>query len=74
MTTLEDAPASAKFVHYVLEEADRPLTTPAIADRTGLPERTVREAVDRLRDRNIVETRGPSPRNPNAPLHKLRLS
>ncbi|MDQ2053257.1 winged helix-turn-helix domain-containing protein [Halobellus sp. H-GB7] len=68
---LDDVPASAKFVHYVLEEADRPLTTSELADRTGLPERTIREAIDRLRDRNIVETRAPSPRNPNAPLHDI---
>jgi len=70
-STLEDAPASAKFVHYVLEEADHSLTTSALAERTGLPERTIREAIDHLRDRGVVETRGASPRNPNAPLHDL---
>jgi predicted ArsR family transcriptional regulator len=64
-----DAPPSAKFVHYILDEADRALTSAEIADRSGLPVRTVRRALQDLQDRDAVEQRGPRPRDPGAPLY-----
>lgn len=64
-----DAPPSAKFVHYVLDEADRALTSAEIVDRSGLPVRTVRRALQDLQDRDAVEQRGPRPREPGTPLY-----
>jgi predicted ArsR family transcriptional regulator len=67
MTT--DAPPSVKFVHYILDEADRALTSAEIADRSGLPVRTVRRALQDLQERDAVEQRGPRPREPGTPLY-----
>ena len=67
-----DLTPSAKFVYYVLAEADRPLTTPQIAARTAIDGRTVRRALDDLRDADLVETRPPGVRNPRAPVHHPR--
>lgn len=67
--TSDDAPPSVKFVHYVLQEADRALTSAEIATRTGLPVRTVRRALQDLQDRDAVAQRGPRPREPGAPLY-----
>jgi len=69
MTDIDDLSPSAKFVYYVLQEADRALTSTEIATRTGLPVRTVRRALQDLRDRDAVEQRGPRPRDPGTPLY-----
>lgn len=71
MTETDDLPPSAKFVLRELREADYALTTPQLADRTGLPGRTVRDAIAQLRSEGLVETRHPSPRNPVAPRHHI---
>lgn len=71
MTEIDDLPPSAKFVRKELQEAEYSLTTPQLADRTGLPDRTVRDAIAQLRAEGIVETRHPSPSNPVAPRHLL---
>lgn len=50
---LETTPPSSKLVYKVLEY-NGALTQKQIAEKTRLPSRTVRDALDRLRDRNIV--------------------
>lgn len=71
MTETDDLPPSAKFVLRELRESETPLTTPELADRTDLPDRTVRRALRRLRAADRVETRKPGPSNPVAPVHDL---
>ena len=52
--TLDDLPPSAKLVYKVLEY-DGPLTQKDIAEEAMLAPRTVRYALDRLDDRELVE-------------------
>jgi DNA-binding transcriptional regulator YhcF (GntR family) len=70
MCETDDLPPSAKFILKELRAAGHSLTTPQLADRTGLPDRTVRDAIARLRVEGFVETRHPSPKNPVAPRHR----
>ena len=51
----DDLPPSAKYVHYVLEE-DAPLTREELLDETGLCERTLDRALDRLQDGNYIRS------------------
>lgn len=44
-----ELPPSAKYVRYVLED-EAPLTQKQLIDETGLPARTVRDALSRLDD------------------------
>lgn len=48
-----DLPPSAKLVFVVLREHDR-LTQAALAEETLLPQRTVRYALDELRDVDVL--------------------
>lgn len=48
-----DLPPSAKLVFVVLERTDR-LTQAGLADETLLPRRTVRYALDELRDADVL--------------------
>lgn len=50
---IEGAPPSSKLVYKVLEQHGA-LTQKQIAEESILPTRTVRDALERLRDRNIV--------------------
>lgn len=50
---LGDAPPSTKYVCYVLWE-DGPLTQAQIVGQTGLPPRTTRWALNRLRDADAL--------------------
>jgi DNA-binding MarR family transcriptional regulator len=52
--TLDDLPPSAKLVYKVLEY-DGPLTQKGIAEEAMLAPRTVRYALDRLDERDLVE-------------------
>ena len=52
-----DMPPSAKLVYKVLEYEDGTLTQQQIADETLLPKRTVRFALSRLNDENVVDGR-----------------
>lgn len=54
--TLRDLPPSAKLVAKVLEYNER-LTQSELADETLLPPRTVRYALTRLEDAELVESR-----------------
>ncbi|SFR70241.1 winged helix-turn-helix domain-containing protein [Halogeometricum limi] len=54
--SLREMPPSSKLVYKVLEH-DGPLTQRQLADNSLLPTRTVRYALDRLRDADIVEER-----------------
>lgn len=65
------ATPSAKFVHYILTQADQPLTSTEIADRSELPDRTVRRALQDLQERDAVKQRGPRPREPGTPLYTV---
>lgn len=56
-TLTEDLSSSALFVHYILAEADEPLTQKAIIARTRLSGRAVRGALSRLEDAGLVSTR-----------------
>lgn len=50
---LENTSPSAKLVYKVLEY-NGALTKQQITEKTRLPSRTVRDALDRLQDQNIV--------------------
>lgn len=52
---VEDLPPSAKLVYLVLQEADGDLTQRDILDRTTLPPRTARDALDDLIEAGVVE-------------------
>ncbi len=56
MTTIEDAPPSAKLVYKVLEY-NGALTQKEIVERSMLSQRTVRDALTRLRELEIVSER-----------------
>ncbi|MXR19203.1 MarR family transcriptional regulator [Halobacterium bonnevillei] len=53
---LEDMPPSAKLVAKVLEYNDG-LTQKQLAEETLLPDRTVRYALTRLEEQNLVDSR-----------------
>lgn len=53
---IRELPPSATFVAILLAD-HAPLTPEAIADRSLLPVRTVRYALERLADERLVETR-----------------
>lgn len=50
---LEDAPPSAKFVHWVLDR-EGAMTQAQLADETLLPKRTVRSALETLNEEELV--------------------
>lgn len=50
---LAEAPPSAKLVYYVLRQEGK-LTQSELASETLLPQRTVRDALSRLADRDLV--------------------
>jgi len=52
---LADAPASAKLVHAVLEDADRPLAAAELAERAHLPKSTTHRALSVLEERDVVD-------------------
>lgn len=56
VTALQEMPPSAKLVAKVLEYNDG-LTQKQLAEKTLLPDRTVRYALTRLEDENLVESR-----------------
>ena len=53
---LRELPPSAKLVAKVLETSS-PLSQGQLADESRLPDRTVRYALNRLEDENLVESR-----------------
>jgi DNA-binding MarR family transcriptional regulator len=53
---LRDLPPSAKLVAKALEQEDR-LTQSGLTEETLLPARTVRDAVARLEDQRLVDSR-----------------
>ena len=54
--TVEDLPPSAKLVYLILQETG-PCTQAEVIDRTTLSGRTVRYAVDRLVNADVVTKR-----------------
>lgn len=52
--TIDDLPPSAKFVRYVLERESN-LTQTDLTDRTHLSTRTVRDALRKLEEADIVQ-------------------
>lgn len=56
MTTIDDAPPSAKLVYKVLEY-NGALTQKEIVERSMLSQRTVRDALTRLQELEIVSER-----------------
>lgn len=56
ITRLRELPPSAKLVAKVLE-ADAPLSQGALAEESLLPDRTVRYALNRLEEANLVQSR-----------------
>ncbi|WP_223302176.1 helix-turn-helix domain-containing protein [Haladaptatus sp. R4] len=54
---LSELPPSAKLVVKTLEYNDDSLTQSELADKTRLPERTIRCALSRLRDHDLVDSR-----------------
>ncbi|OVE83209.1 MarR family transcriptional regulator [Natronolimnobius baerhuensis] len=51
----EDLSPSAKYVVFVLEDADESLSRRKLQNRTGLSERTVDRALDQLESKRIAE-------------------
>jgi len=64
-------PPSALYVLRVLVDADA-MTSVQIERETLLPDRTVRYALDQLRDADLVESR-PSTVDPRKQLHSATL-
>jgi DNA-binding MarR family transcriptional regulator len=54
---LLEMPPSAKLVYYVLDRADDPLSSTDIAERTLLPKRTARNALNELQTIDVVRMR-----------------
>ncbi|WP_258302937.1 ArsR family transcriptional regulator [Haloferax larsenii] len=54
---LDEMPPSASRVYGVLEQTDSPLSSTEIASRTPLASRTVRNALHRLREADLVGVR-----------------
>lgn len=52
----DELPPSAKLVHHVLEEADE-LTLQGLHEETRLPKRTIRYALGRLDEIDVLEAR-----------------
>lgn len=64
----EDLSASTLFVLYVLVDDGGSMTSDELASQTQLDERTVRYAVENLREASIVESK-PSPHDPRCMIH-----
>jgi DNA-binding MarR family transcriptional regulator len=58
---------SAKLVHFVLQK-DKPLTTREIREETLLPARTVRHALTKLSEADLVDKRA-HPKQPRKRLY-----
>lgn len=56
-TALKEMPPSAKLVAKTLEYCEDPLAQSDLAEETLLPDRTVRYALSRLEDEDLVESR-----------------
>lgn len=50
----DDLPYSCRLVLHELEDADGAVPRQELLDRTGLPERTLKWAIRRLRDEDLV--------------------
>ncbi|WP_135806196.1 MarR family transcriptional regulator [Halorussus marinus] len=53
---VRDLPPSAKLVYFILQE-NAPLTQAELIERTALPGRTVRDALERLDDVGVLDER-----------------
>lgn len=53
--SFEELPPSAKFVYKTLEQ-DSSLTQSELADHSCLATRTIRDAVTRLEDRDLIDS------------------
>ena len=51
---VDELPPSAKFVVFVLEESGGTIGRDELADRTGLPDRTLSDAISRLEELDVV--------------------
>jgi len=69
---LEDLPPSANYVLDVLD-ADGELTAAELSDRTSLPVSTVQDALARLKQSDVVESR-PDPRDARRTLYDIRMN
>lgn len=54
---LVEMPPSAKLVFRVLDDAEEPLSSDEVSERTLLVRRTVRYALNKLKDAEIVDER-----------------
>ncbi|GGM64415.1 DNA-binding MarR family transcriptional regulator [Halarchaeum rubridurum] len=66
---VEDLPPASKLVYLTLEDA-APATQRELAEATMLPRRTIRDALRRLRDVDVVEAR-PNPRDGRMRLYDV---
>lgn len=51
---IDDFPPSARYIVYVLEDADGSIGRDELLERTGLPERTTDKALARLEEATII--------------------
>jgi len=56
-TALRELPPSAKLVAKVLEYSDDPLPQSELTEKTLLPDRTVRYALTRLEEADLIKSR-----------------
>lgn len=70
--TLDGQPPSAKLVFLVLQEASDPLEFSEIRDRTYLPDRTTREALDRLEEIELIQRRPATTGDARCSVYELR--
>lgn len=70
-TSLEDLPPSSKLCYKALEYHDKSMTQKELAEETLLPGRSVRYALDRLQEIDVIEKR-PSVDDARQSLYKLK--
>ena len=69
--SFEELPPSAKCVYKTLEQNGR-LTPSELADQTGLAPRTIRDAVVRLEDRDLIK-QGYCPSDARKRVYSLKI-
>ncbi|SFR42261.1 Winged helix DNA-binding domain [Halogeometricum rufum] len=68
--TVQDEGPTTRFVYHILRTADEPLSRREIANATGTPDRSVRNAIQNLIDAGEAE-RVANPTATRTPLYRL---
>jgi DNA-binding MarR family transcriptional regulator len=73
MTELQQLPPSATLVYKILEQANGELTQQEIVNKSDTHPRTVRWALDRLQEEDLIASR-PRPGDARQDLYRLTAS